>query len=314
MKHLNLFSNFKKSLLAAALAATASSSFAGSDVPVSDIVKIIGGIIGAVAQNSTNQPAQGKAAPQQVAAINGNIDARTALQALYGGVATANAPDRDCKEYATWNPPLNTEKFKEYFQMGEQYKNQPLLVCSKFSATYTEQDKQKFVLVTRAGIREAFDVVNFGTTDVPAPILGMAVFVKEGGQWKLEAEDKFVSYTGFSDTQKLQKTGPNKYGVLSTSVTHVGAGCDIVDVSVLMSYAGSVKAFALAAPLSEEEQMYECSATSASFDTKAQGDYYPVTVKHVFIDDRGRRHSKSARLQFQNGSYTASVLKGKKRK
>ena len=261
---------------------------------------------GGAAQNATT-PAPASQS-QSGAAIAGDITPRRALEALYGSVSTANTPDRDCKEYASWKPPLNTEKFKNYFSMGEQYKNQPLLVCNKFSATYTEQDKQKFVLVTRAGIRAAFDTVNFSTTDVPPPIIGMAVFVKDGGQWRLEVEDRFAAYTGFSETMKLQKVGANKYGVLLTDVSHYGAGCDNVEVKLLMPHAGGVTAHELNVPLTEKEEMSfsECKATSVSFDTKSRDEHYPVTVKQTFTDERGRNLKKSARLTFSNGSYVKS--------
>lgn len=261
---------------------------------------------GGAAQNAaTPAPASQS---QSGTAIAGDMTPRRALEALYGSVSTANTPDRDCKEYASWKPPLNTEKFKNYFSMGAQYKNQPLLVCSKFSASYTEQDKQKFVLVTRAGIRDAFDTVNFSTTDVPPPIIGMAVFVKDGGQWRLEAEDRFAAYTGFSETMKLQKVGANKYGVLLTDVSHYGAGCDNVEVKLLMPHAGGVTAHELNVPLTEKEEMSfsECKATSVSFDTKSRDEHYPVTVKQTFTDERGRNLKKSARLTFSNGSYVKS--------
>lgn len=261
---------------------------------------------GGAAQNAaTPAPASQS---QSGAGIAGDITPRRALEALYGSVSTANTPDRDCKEYASWKPPLNTEKFKDYFSMGAQYKNQPLLVCNKFSASYTEQGKQKFVLVTRAGIRDAFDTVNFSTTDVPPPIIGMAVFVKDGGQWRLEVEDRFAAYTGFSETMKLQKVGANKYGVLLTDVSHYGAGCDNVEVKLLMPHAGGVTAHELNVPLTEKEEMSfsECKATSVSFDTKSRDEHYPVTVKQTFTDERGRNLKKSARLTFSNGSYVKS--------
>lgn len=263
---------------------------------------------GGAAQNAaTPAPASQS---QSGAGIAGDITPRRALETLYGKLTSGKPLDGDCKEYASWKPPLNTEKFKDYFSMGTQYKNQPLLVCSKFSASYTEQGKQKFVLVTRAGIREAFEVVNFGTTDVPAPIIGMAVFVKDGDQWKLEVEDRFVTYTSFSEAMKLQKIGANKYGVLSTTAIHSGAGCDSVDVTVLMPYAGGITAQELNVPLTEkEDEMYnggECKTTSVSFDTKSRDEYYPVVVKQTFTDDRGRHPKKSARLTFSNGSYVKS--------
>lgn len=263
---------------------------------------------GGAAQNAaTPAPASQS---QSGTAIAGDMTPRRALEALYGSVATANAPDRDCKEYATWKPPLNTDKFKNYFSMGEQYKNQPLLVCSKFSASYTEQDKQKFVLVTKAGVKESFDTINFGTSEVPAPILGMAIFVKDGDQWRLEVEDRFVTHTSFSENIKLQKIGANKYGVLSTTAIHSGAGCNLVTVEVLMPYAGGITAQELNVPLTEkEDEMYnggDCSTTSVKFDTKANSEYYPVTVTQTFTDNRGRHPKKSARLTFSNGSYVKS--------
>lgn len=263
---------------------------------------------GGAAQNAaTPAPASQS---QSGTAIAGDMTPRKALEALYGKLTSGKPLDGDCKEYASWKPPLNTEKFKDYFQFGEQYKNQPLLVCSKFSASYTEQDKQKFVLVTKAGVKESFDTINFGTSEVPAPILGMAIFVKDGGQWRLEVEDRFVTHTSFSENIKLQKIGANKYGVLSTTAIHSGAGCNLVTVEVLMPYAGGITAQELNVPLTEkEDEMYnggDCSTTSVKFDTKANSEYYPVTVTQTFTDDRGRHPKKSARLTFSNGSYVKS--------
>lgn len=263
---------------------------------------------GGAAQNAaTPAPASQS---QSGTAIAGDMTPRRALEALYGKLTSGKPLDGDCKEYASWKPPLNTEKFKDYFQFGEQYKNQPLLVCSKFSASYTEQDKQKFVLVTKAGVKESFDTINFGTSEVPAPILGMAIFVKDGDQWRLEVEDRFVTHTSFSENIKLQKIGANKYGVLSTTAIHSGAGCNLVTVEVLMPYAGGITAQELNVPLTEkEDEMYnggDCSATSVKFDTKANSEYYPVTVTQTFTDDRGRHPKKSARLTFSNGSYVKS--------
>ena len=306
MKPVQSFPRFQKTALAAAFVALACS--------------------GCIEITMTQPGGDAKAQATRSAgrAISGEITTAKALEFLYGKVMIFKPGEdailgENCREWAPWKPPVGQGKFKEYFEGHENYKDKTMAVCTLLGARYTQQGVQKFMLGTQAVHYESHNVFNPFTSDVPWPMIGMAVFANDGGQWKLEVEDKYVSTVSMEGPgMKLQRVGPEKYGILVSEFTHYGAGCSSTTSSLLMPYGGGIKSFALNAGLTQDELIEaECGDASVSFDTASSGEYYDVIATQM-IPQGSKTVKKTRRLRFENGEYkavkSAKKASAKKRK
>ena len=226
------FPRIGKTLLAAALVA-----MAGTAAADQSLLGKLGGIFGA--------PAATKGATASKA-IEGDIDAAKALTFLYGNLQTTQGEKEQfgmplSKEWALWkNPQCSNVK---YYLRGVGSCPQEARVHSVFDAKYTEQGKEKYIILTKTG-----DVPNMENPD----IFGAAVFAKDGGQWTLEVENRYISpeapdaETGFgcffdhAERPALVRVGPEKHGILIRAAGHGGWGNDECP-TVLLPDGGSIR-------------------------------------------------------------------------
>ena len=259
--------------------------------------------------------------------IVGDITSAKALEFLYGKVVSLSPGEEailggDCMEFAPWKPPANQEKFREYLQDNE-HKDKTMAVCKMLGALYTEQGEQKFALGTQAVYKQALD--GGGLNFQPQPIIGAAIFVRRGGQWTLELEDKYITEGSLwgkyleATTATLQRVGSDKHGILLDKFIHLGSGCNSNSVSLLMPYGGGIKEFNFDVGLTDDEmEAASCGGgMSVKFDTASSGEYYDAIVTQT-IPKGNKEVKRSQRLRFQNGEYVkakaAKKASAKKRK
>ena len=190
------------------------------------------------------------------------------------------------------------------FLYGNQAKASPV-----FDAKYTEQGKDKYILLAE---------------EDGGLLLSAAVFVKEGGQWTLEAENRNIDYDladgkanfgcflRHDEKPVLARVGPDKHGIL----IHAGGGGhgNSVCPTVLLPDGGSIRSVLIGIfemQISSGKAWGEDDAR-ASFDEQSAGEYYDAVVRYIDIDNNSREASR--RFQFRNGVYhkVATPKAGKK--
>ena len=294
------FPRIGKTLLAAALVA-----MAGTAAADQSLLGKLGSIFGASSET--------KAAASK--GIEGDIDAAKALAFLYGNMQTTQGEKEQfdltppmplSKEWALWkNPQCSNVK---YIYLDGISCPQEARVHSVFDAKYTEQGKEKYIMLTKTG-----DAPNMQNPE----IFGAAVFVKEGGQWTLEVENKYISpevaETRFgcrldsADKPVLARVGPDKHGILIHAVGS-GWGHDTCP-TVLLPYGGSIRSVLISVfeygytPtwVAQEGGEYGVTDARASFDEKSAGEYYDAVVRYIDVDKK--RKAASRRFQFRDGEY-----------
>ena len=265
---------------------------------------------GKVSQYSRPQKSSGKQSAVEA-------HAEKILQAAGKGGSGDSPLGEECWEFVSWTPPV-VGKYREYFEHHEEYKGQPMVACTLLDARYVENGVQKFMLGTST---YSHDILKGGAGDgwAPLPIIGVAIFASEGGQWKLEAEDKYVT-TGawFQQSATLQRVGPEKWGMLLDYVQYLGGGYVISGLSLLMPYGGGIKEYRLGAGSNDGEGDDAGRGNfSVSFDTASTGEYYDAVLRYT-VPHGSKTVKKTERLRFQNGEYvkakTAKKASAKKRK
>ena len=298
------FPRIGKTMLAAALVA-----MAGTAAADQSLLGKLGGIFGA---SSEPKAAAGKA-------IEGDIDAAKALAFLYGNLQTTQGEKEQekeqvdfdtppmplSKEWALWKNPQCSNV--EYIYLDGIACPQEARVHSVFDAKYTEQGKEKYILLTKTG-----DAPNMENPR----IFGAAVFVKEGGQWTLEVENKYISpesggsrfgcYFESADKPVLARVGPDKHGIL----IHAGGGGwgSSTCPTVLLPYGGSIRSVLIGVfeygytPTGTAQGVdYGQEDARASFDEQSAGEYYDAVVRYIDVDNK--RKAASQRFQFRDGEY-----------
>ena len=259
-------------------------------------------------------------------AIEGDIDAAKALTFLYGNLQTTKAGGEKPfgmpvgKEWALWKNPQcddlsNTDCPKE------------AKVHSAFGTKYTEQDKEKYFLLTRTADEN--------------PIFGAAIFAKEGGQWVLEMENRYIGnspdmlpprekylspdaedahgmgflcFLRFATESSLVRIGPDRHGVLISA--HGLAGSGNTDCLVMvMPYQEGVRSFVLDTVDYWDSEQVGSGKWSASFDEKSAGEYYDVVVRYQAQPRRSKaKRAEVRKFHFRDGNYyeVAAPKAGKK--
>lgn len=248
-------------------------------------------------------------------AINGEIDAAKALAFLYNNKVHMFKPGEErifgerCTAFTQW---------KERQRYGE-------FICSAFDAKFTAGGVEKYMIVTETKYTGEAPGKMCSETAV-FPVIGAAVFAKEGGQWKLEVENKKIEHlsqwcaTGIGD--RLLRVGLESYGVTTTSVS-TGAGAESESINIIMPYGGTIDEFSVYA--TEIGWCGGCGGgedLSLTFDESSGGEYYDAIAHYteVTLDRNGevaRKRKKNQRLRFVSGEYKEVANKAagaKKRK
>lgn len=135
---------------------------------------------------------------QPVVSLEGEFDAAKALRAVYG---TYNAEQKR----AQWKPT------KEELNRFSFYNNiQTLYSRAYFTKPFQQNGVERYFVITRTAPAKA-------DCEDCVPVLGGAVFTKNGEEWALDAQSKMITRTGSHgelSAGRLVKLGANKYGVL----------------------------------------------------------------------------------------------------
>ena len=288
-------------------------------------VGILAAIVGKAAQTGKADSAGGSMEGKSAAAegdISGDINAAKALQFLYGSkVVTMSAKEAEdtfgdsrCSEWVPWIPPA------EYFGYGgwpEDLSGKTAAVCKVLDARYTEDGVEKYMMLTETRYEESEDI---SMCQYCRPIVGGFIFAKEGGQWKLETEDKNVSASGsWGESgldKKMVRVGHEKYGMRDARV-YLYQGVFSGGLGVIMPYGNSIVRFSVC-----DEENYDDVGTSdcaVQFDESSKGEYYDAIVSYKSrASKRAKEVTVTKRLRFVDGEYkevkTAKKSSTKKRK
>ena len=320
-----------KTLLAAAFVAMAGAGCATDQ----SLLGKLGGVFGAPAEAKT--AAAGKP-------IEGDIDAAKALAYLYGEVHK-DGRGEDAGEGA-WPCPhwaLRTlSGVKD--QLGEDLVspkegNKKVKACAVLAEKYTEQDKEKYMLltITRTEIGSTANAAEMGVEENgglnrifigDGIVIGASIFTNDGGQWKLTSHKDFVNnldvWAGVLPGHTSAGGEGRKPGLL---LHHFQIErCPGHWLSAFMPSGNNVQEFRLGknspdSPLGDDDyQLYSRCETEpiavtakVSYDASSQGDYPDIIVDYKkFLPKRGKEI-----WRFQNGKYQSGKAKkggAKKRK
>lgn len=247
---------------------------------------------------SKTQPTSSAAAAR---AISGDINAAKALAFLY------NNKVHVFKSGEEW---IFGEKCPVFTQWKERQRYREF-ICSAFDAKFTAGGVEKYMIVTETKYTgEAPGKMCSESAEFP--IIGAAVFAKEGGQWKLELENKKIEHfsqwcaTGIGD--RLLRVGPENYGVTTASVA-TGAGAQSESINILMPYGGTIDEFSVYT--TEIGWCGGCGGgedLTLTFDESSGGEYYDAIAHYTEVTlnrdgEVAKKQKKTQRLRFVDGKY-----------
>lgn len=186
---------------------------------------------------------------------------------------------------------------------------------------YSEKGKEKYFLLT-----QTTDLKEPQTCFACLPIMGAAVFSKEGEKWALEAENKYVGMTGgygvLGGDVGLAEVGPERHGIVHNLViTKYNCKGGVFDI--IMPHQGSIGSFRVG----EYEELciqengaavgrIDALPSGFGFDRSAStGGYYEVTRKlRSQANPRAKVVTVTQRFRFTNGAYKSVKAASRKKK
>ena len=318
----------------------------GSDRAASILMALEGGTkpVGALLSSASN--ASGSTG------ITGDMNAATALKVLYGNV---ELPQRGQRTPLTMLVEKNAEVAAELSRwrgtpldmVAQQTVWQPKAVSTAYAVwnnikppkdwgtgkidsqavfvvhewRYSEKGKEKYFLLT-----QTTDLKEPQTCFACLPIMGAAVFSKEGGKWVLEAENKYVSMTGgygvLGGDVALANVGPERHGIVHNIVI-TKYNCKGGAFDIIMPHQGSIGSFRVG----EYEELciqgngaavgrIDALPSGFGFDRNASaGGYYEVTRKlRSQTPPRANVVTVTQRFRFTNGEYKSVKAASRKKK
>ena len=262
--------------------------------------------------------------------IAGDMNAATALKILYGNVELPQRGQRTpltmlaqvgivqpkavSTAYAVWNnirPPKG-------WGAGN-ISSQAVFAVDEWH--YSEKGKEKYLLLT-----QTTDLKEPQICFVCQPIIGAAVFSREGGTWALESENKYVGMTGaygvLGGDVSLAEVGPEKHGIVHNLVI-TKYNCKGGSFDIIMPYQGSIGSFSVG----EYEELcirdngvadgrIDALPSGFGFDKNASvGGYYEVTRKlRSQATPRAKVVTTTQRFRFTNGTYKKVNAASRKKK
>lgn len=146
-------------------------------------------------------------------ALTGELDVKAALAALYGGETWADASLRGYASFA------DTDR---------------AFVAPLFDAAFVEQGLDKHVVIATLTPRP---IDEFGC-HACTPLLGGAVFARDGDSWRIEAEGRLIEPGNAWGTElSLVRIGAERYGVLHR-IDDLGGGIEYKQASLIFAEAG----------------------------------------------------------------------------
>jgi hypothetical protein len=151
--------------------------------------------------------------------IEGEFSAKKAFELLYGNYS------EEQKE-SNWKP--SKEELAKFYESSDSSSEKDFYVTSVLVSPFKEAGTDKYMVVTSASPPD-------NDCHACAPVLGVAVFKKDGNKWSLELEQKYVDKIGSYGTApdgKLVKIGDDSYGILLES-SDTGQGYTYQGVALL---------------------------------------------------------------------------------
>lgn len=137
-------------------------------------------------------------APPPIVSLEGEFDSAKALRAVYG---TYNAEQKR----AQWKPT------KEELNRFSYYNNIQILYSrAYFTKSFQQNGLERYFVITRTAPSKS-------DCEDCVPVLGGAVFTKNGEEWELNAQSKLITRTGLHgelSNGRVVKIGAEKYGVM----------------------------------------------------------------------------------------------------
>ena len=255
----------------------------------------------------------GSGGSSKTASIAGDINAAAALQFLYGNV-TVPQPGR---EHPLWREAIAPKDAYTPQNVGSEYAvwrdKKAMAVHAVFEGKYTEQGTEKYVLLT-----QALDAENHCRACAPA--VGAVVFAKEGGHWRLIAENKKLDEFGTMGVvlgkMDVARIGPEKYGVIYEGAHGAHQDCDgaYFKVITLQGTISSVDIGEDGGTSYCNEYCKTCTDeyvrvgewdTRIGLDTSSSGEYYDVLLQSSYRKNARTKKasSKTRRYRFMGGKY-----------
>lgn len=159
--------------------------------PASDPKSKDGGLIGSIFGTDERNP-------QPVVSLEGEFDSTKALRAIYGTYNTE-------QKRAQWKPT------KEELNRFSFYNNiQTLYSRAYFIKSFQQSGFERYFVITRTAPSKS-------DCEDCVPVLGGAVFTKNGDEWELNSQSKLITRTGLHGELsggRIVKIGAEKYGVM----------------------------------------------------------------------------------------------------
>ena len=240
-------------------------------------------------------------------AISGDISSDKVIPLLYGH---ASVKIDDVGQFTLWRN-IQLPKSWKAEELPIEIGNDGLLVAEAFEQKYNEGGKEKYILLTQALNRDW--VLEGGGCHPCAPIIGAAIFAKNGGQWTLEAENKFVDTLGsfghFGGEVKLMQIGPQKHGLLHEG-GYMMQGCISTYFFIFMPHKGSIESFGVGESKELCEGMGDDAAfrsgdydVSLRFDTASQGEYYDAVLQYKSAREGSKPVTVTEKYRFNGSEY-----------
>lgn len=151
--------------------------------------------------------------------IQGDFSQKKAFELLYGNYS-------ETQKESNWQP--TTEELAKFAESSGVSGEKEFYVTAVLVSPFKQQGIDKYMVVTTAA-PPGHDC------HACAPVVGMAIFKKDGNNWALELEQKYVDEIGaygVAPEGKLIKIGDDNYGVLLES-SDTGQGYTSEGVSLI---------------------------------------------------------------------------------
>jgi hypothetical protein len=173
-----------------------------------------------------------------VPSFAGEFDLERALTLIYGG--------------PTWSNP-NLKQYENFKDSNQAF------IRSVFDAPYKEQKVEKHIVI--AALTPQADYFCHACW----PLLGGAIFRKDGQQWSIETENKVIEPgNGWGDTFELVQIGLNRHGVVH-HIDDVHGGYEDMTATVLFPLNGTLLAQQLPSQISGTPGPGACEAPTQQF-------------------------------------------------
>lgn len=189
------------------------------------------------------------------------------------------------------------------------FKNATGYVTPVFERKFSEGGKEKLLVVGVITTSEE----RIDSCHACVPVIGGAIFIKQGSKWVVESEQKIIGWGGPYGSEgdiSVVQIGKNKYGV-SIRDTDMSQGYESLGIRLLVPYNGKlVEALQDGFSESPSEGACDPNPLPQSFDVKFvpvnNAEYFDIVTRAKFNEGNCEhyvRQNKVKRYRFHNGTY-----------